>query len=164
MKTLHEQVALVGRRVYRFTKACRPIIAVRGGGEIAQMEDGLGAIIRMESGLRVYVHFDREEDTISLCDLVENTVLRGVDKMSDEELAYAVDKVLGPVKYYVIGTFGNIEKEVLAGPFDDFHAAKLEADYLWVHEYNRGRSRHTPSMGHNSGITSIGISTEVKNV
>lgn len=163
MKNLHEQVALVGRRIYRFTKACHPIIAVHGGGEIAELEDGIGAIIEMKDGHRLEAHFDRDEDTVRLGDLV----IRGVDELTDDELTDKISEAFElpeGKKYYVIGTFGNIETETLAGPFDDFHQAKVEADYLWFGTYNQGRSRHTPSMGHNSGITAIGISMEVKNV
>lgn len=159
MKTLHEQVALVGRRVYRFTKACHPIIAVHGGGEIVEPEDGIGAIIELRDGLLLEAHFDRDEDTIRLGDLV----IRGVDELTDDELMDKISEAFELTdgkKYYVIGTFGNVEEETLAGPFDDFHQAKKEADYLWFRTYNQGRSRHTPTMGHNSGITSIGISLE----
>lgn len=65
-------------------------------------------------------------------------------------------------KFYVIGVFGRTVEEVLAGPYDSFETAAKVADVLWRDDYNYGRSRHTPSMGHNSGITSIKIANKTE--
>lgn len=59
--------------------------------------------------------------------------------------------------YKIVSFFMDGTSQIEARGFATPEAAGVEAGRIWRDQFNYGRSEHTPTMAHNSGIVSLGV-------